>query len=371
MTRVFCAFVLLLYSLALPAQMRTPQQIFQDAVAAQQRGDDRTAVRLYKELLQAHPEAVVARANLGASLAHLKRFDEAIEQYQAVLESDPHNLPVRVNLALAYEEKGDLPRAVSQLEFVHMNDPSNLQAPLLLSDCYFRLGRYSETVSILQPLEAKMPDDLNFEWLLGSALIQSGHPEEGLRRIDQVAEKAQSADAFLLAAQTRLGLTDYDLAKRDLVSAKRLNPGLAGLQTLNGMILERTGDYVGAETALRKALQANQEDFYAHFYLGAVLFFRREMKEARTHLEKALVSRPASAEARYELALVLRADGDLDGALNCLLEVVRENPDWLQPHIELSALYYKLHRPEDGVKERQIVDRLSVAQQGPPAGLMP
>jgi tetratricopeptide (TPR) repeat protein len=220
-------------------------------------------------------------------------------------------------------------------------------------------------------MEATMPGDLDLAWLLGSALIQLGHSEEGLRRIDKVAETAHSADAYLLAAQTRLGLTEYDLARRDLDSAEGLNPGLAGLQTLRGMLLEQTGDYAGALVALTNALEENPQDFYAHFYLGAVLYFRRDLKEARAHLAKALLLRPSSPEAHYELALVLRADGDSDGALKNLLVVVRENPGWLQPHIELSALYYRLHRPDEGAKERQIVDRLSAEHREPPSAPMP
>jgi tetratricopeptide (TPR) repeat protein len=204
-----------------------------------------------------------------------------------------------------------------------------------------------------------------------SALIHSGQQKEGLPRIDQVARETHSADAYLLAGQTRLALTDYDAARRDVDAALRVNPALAGAITLNGMLLEQTGDYAGAEAALRQALGVNFEDFDAHFYLGAVLYYRREMKGARTELEKALELRPGSAEARYELALVLRAEGDLRGALANLETVARQSPGWLQPHIELAALYFKLHRAEDGARERQIVDRLSAGNEGPAPGRLP
>jgi len=39
-------------------------------------------------------------------------------------------------------------------------------------------------------------------------------------------------------------------------------------------------------------------------------------------------------------------------------QVIAAEPDWLRPHIELAALYYRLNRPEDGLKERAIVDKL-------------
>jgi hypothetical protein len=34
-------------------------------------------------------------------------------------------------------------------------------------------------------------------------------------------------------------------------------------------------------------------------------------------------------------------------------------PEWLPRHVELAALYFKLKRPEDGAREKQIVDRIT------------
>jgi tetratricopeptide (TPR) repeat protein len=371
MLKAICLSTVLLCALALPAQTPDDQRLFQDGVAAQQRGDDAAALRIYQQLLQSHPEAVAVRANLGATLAHFKRYDEAIEQYRLVLSADPGNRPVWGNLALAYEGKGDYARAAKELELLHKAVPGDAQTALLLADCYSRLGRYADSVSMLKPLERSQPDDLDLAWLLGSALIHVGRSEEGLQRIDRLAKKAASADAYLLAGQTRLALTQYDLARRDADAAQRLNPTLSGLQTLYGMILEQTGDFAGAENVLRAALQADPKDFNANFYLGAILYFKRDMKDARMFLERSLQLRPSSAQARYELALVSRAEGKLVAAVMDLETVVHQNPDWLQPHIELSALYFRLNRPEDGAKEKAIVDRLTALQQGPAPGPMP
>ena len=64
------------------AQSPSPEQLFHDAVAAQQRGDDALAVRKYQELVKRYPDSLEVRANLGAALARLNRYDEAIVQYQ-------------------------------------------------------------------------------------------------------------------------------------------------------------------------------------------------------------------------------------------------------------------------------------------------
>ena len=64
------------------AQSSNPEQLFHDAVAAQKRGDDALAVRKYQELLKHYPDSLEVHANLGAALARLNRYDEAIEQYR-------------------------------------------------------------------------------------------------------------------------------------------------------------------------------------------------------------------------------------------------------------------------------------------------
>ncbi len=63
------------------------------------------------------------------------------------------------------------------------------------------------------------------------------------------------------------------------------------------------------------------------------------------------------------MALVKSASGQVDGAVTDLETVVKHDPNWLEAHVKLAALYYKLHRPADGLKERQIVERLTAGQQ--------
>jgi hypothetical protein len=44
-------------------------------------------------------------------------------------------------------------------------------------------------------------------------------------------------------------------------------------------------------------------------------------------------------------------------------KVIHDEPGWPQPHIELSALYYRLNRPEDGERERATFDKLNAAAE--------
>jgi hypothetical protein len=55
----------------------------------------------------------------------------------------------------------------------------------------------------------------------------------------------------------------------------------------------------------------------------------------------------------------------LEVALKDFELVVREDPGWAQPHLDLANLYYRLNRPEDGKRERAVFDRLTAEQPKP------
>ena len=65
------------------------RQLFMRATELQRAGDYLGAVRQYREALAADPTNIPARSNLGAALAHLGRYAEAIVEYQAALQAAP------------------------------------------------------------------------------------------------------------------------------------------------------------------------------------------------------------------------------------------------------------------------------------------
>ena len=344
------------------AQTPQPEQLFHDALAAQQRGDDALAVRKYRELLKLYPDSLEVRANLGAALAKLNRYDEAIEQYRAAL-TKKENAGLRLNLALAYYKKGAMRLAVEQLDTLRAAQPNDARLATLLADCYTSLGQDEKVIAILKPVASAHPDDLSVEWLLGSALIRAGHRREGLDRVDRVAREGKSPEAYLLAGRTALKMNEFERARDYAAAAARLNPRLPGVDTLRGTVLSYLGDTEGAAAALRKAVEADPKDFEAQLGLGAVLHTERDLDGARQHLQRALQLKPNSTVAIYEWARLERTEGQAEAAARDFEKVVHDDPTWAQPHIELAALYFRLNREEDGERERAVFDRLTAEQQ--------
>ena len=130
-----------------------------------------------------------------------------------------------------------------------------------------------------------------------------------------------------------------------------------------GQARDQTGATKEAEAAFREALKVDPNDFESNLFLGAILYKRRDTDEARIYLDRALALNPKDNTARYEAAMLKSTTGESAAAAELLEQLVKDDPNWLDPHVELANLYYKLHRPQDGARERAIVDKLTAEQQ--------
>jgi len=353
--------VILGLSPAVSAQ--SPERRFEEAQRAQQNGDNALAATLYQSLLEEHPESTSAHANLGVALVALGKFDDAIEQYRIALEQAPGNRQLRSNLALAHYKKGDFEGASEEFFTLYQEERGDIPISTLLGDCYIRLGRTIEAITLLSAAEKPDPNNLAVEWALGNALIRGGQTQEGLQRIQKVAELGHSVDAYQLEANLYLGLTLFDQARDAANAAIRLNPNLAKPYVVLAMIDDFGGNEKDAERNYRKALDIDPNDLQARLQLANAFLIDRRLDEARQEIDRALSVDPASPSAHYELARVERAQGNLPAALNELEAISRKDPNWLQPHVELAALYYRLKRPSDGDREKEIVNQLRTEER--------
>jgi tetratricopeptide (TPR) repeat protein len=97
--------------------------------------------------------------------------------------------------------------------------------------------------------------------------------------------------------------------------------------------------------------------------VGAILYKRRDVDEAKPYLDKAVQLNPTNSMARYEMAMWESTAGKYELAAKDLETIIAADPNWLEPHVELATVYYRLHRPADGAKQREIVAKITAQQQ--------
>jgi Flp pilus assembly protein TadD len=330
---------------------------------ARQHGDLKTAIEDYRKALAIQPDLTKAHAGLGAALAAAGQFDEAVVEDRRALSATPQDETTRMNLAMALYRKGDLAHAATELEAIHVAHPGDLSAAILLAYTYNKLGREAEAANLLGPLEAGHENNLELQYALAFALIQSGKQGEGLPRMEKVARAKKSAEAWFIAGSARFYRGEMRDARADLDAAIELNPALPGLYSLAGQARYAMQDMEGAATAFRAALRANPMDFVANRDLGAMRLKEGDFETARPLLELALQLQPQDPLTRLQVAKLDDMTGRSAEAAAILEDLVKTDPDWLDPHWLLAAVYSQLNRPEDGRREREIAQQIQLRQR--------
>jgi len=360
--------LLVLLACAAVAQDSNPEQLFREAVEAQQHGDYELAVQKYRQLVALRPDVPEIHANLGAALVHLGRFDDAIAQYENALAARPGEMQIRMNLALAYYKAGRINQAAAEFEKLHASAPAEKRITLLLADCWSQQGENNKVIDLLAPLDADSHDDLTFSFLYGSALMRAGQMDRGQQVMDRILRNGDSAEARVLMASSRLRRLDYAGAKADLQRAVELNPTLPGVHSLLGSALDGLMD-TGALTAYQKELEISPNDFAANLHVGVEALHDRQLDEAEMHLRRALAVRPDDPGALLQLANLLTAQNKRDEARGVLEDLVRRFPDFREAHAALAGAYYRLQRKADGDAESVIVRKLNAKQQSSDAAI--
>jgi tetratricopeptide (TPR) repeat protein len=170
-------------------------------------------------------------------------------------------------------------------------------------------------------------------------------------------------DAYFVAGNARMKRSEFPQARADADAGLAIDSSFPGLYTLAGQTRDALGDSDASVPAFQAALREDPNDAVANLYLGVIRLKQRDFESARPLLELALKLRPGNAQTRLQLAKLDGMTGKFAEAAATLEDLERADPSWLEPHVELATVYYKLHRPEDGQKERDIVQKIEAKQQ--------
>jgi len=332
------------------------------AIAAQEHGDNQSAIENFRKVLAIRPDFVEAHAGLGAALAAAGQLDEAIAEDTTALEAAPDKTAVRLNLGAAYYKKGDYAHAREQFETVHAAVPLDLPAAVMLGYVYIKMGREAEAVDLLTPLEPGHDSNMELEYALAFGLIQTGNVKEGVQRMEKVAKAMNRADAYVIAGAALLNRHEMTGARIDLEAAMHLDASIPGVASMAGQACYALDDFSSATLYFQTALRQNPRDFDANLDLGAIRFQEQKFEDARPLLELALELQPRLPIARLEMAKLNVSMEKNAEAAAVLEDLIRAAPNWMEAHWALAAAYYGLNRPDDGKRERLIAQKLKLRQ---------
>ena len=350
-------------SACLALGQESPEQILQRAVTLHQSGNAEKAIPLYREFLKLQPQAAQIRSNLGAALASTGRYEEAITEYREALKQVPGDPRIRLNLALSLYKSGQISEAATELAASHSAQPDNRQVTVLLADCRLRQGQNTAVIELLNPLEAADRSDLAVAYMLGTALLQEHDLERGQQMIDRILHNGDSAEARFLMATAKLDAMDFNGAIADLQKASTLNPSLPDVYYYLGVAHKDVGDMPSARKDFEKEIAQNANDFGSNLNLALMLKEDSDFEGARLLLDRALRVRHGDPGALYQVATIDLATGKVEDARSKLVAILKDSPQFIEAHITLATVYYRLKRKEDGDREKALVQQLNAEKE--------
>ena len=348
-------------------QPGSAEQTFRRGLELQQAGDLEGAIVQYQALLALYPEVAKARVNLGNAYASMGRYRDAIAQYEQALDSGRLPEPTRAQRSLGwlYLQAEEFEKGRDVLTKVIAEQPRNKEALQLLASCYFNLGQWQKVIELVSPLESELDSSPGLAYLLGAALMEDGKVERGAPLLEIALRDKDSAEARLQLGSALMEKGDYFGAAKQLERAIALDPKVPSLNGTYGKLLRTMTRHDDANEAFLRELEINPDDYDSNLFHGVHLFENEQKyEEALACFERALRARPGDAAARFQIGLVYNSSNRIEEALATVKGVIEEHPDFLDGHVTLTGLYYRLGRKQDAERHRALAERLRANRDG-------
>ena len=353
---------------AVSGAQQSPAQ-FQDlaarAAAARDRNDLPQAINLYNQAVNLKSDWAEGWFYLGLLQYSSDRFDGAIDAFDRFLQLDPDKPPALALRGLCEFEVGAYDNSLRDLDQAvkkgAADDPHNAQiiryhyAQLLT-----RAGRFEDAFVQYQFFANLNIKNADLELGLGLAGTRNqALPKDIGEPARDVLEQAGEAGFAFLSGDTETADAQFSQL---FVS----NPAAPELHFFYAILFFRQGSDLAVDQ-FRAYLAAMPHDGFAHGMLAFALMLDGRFEEARPEAELAQRQAPDMQMAQIALARSLIETGskpgtetDDDKRAGALIhQVLEQDPNNLEAHIALAALYSRIGDREDEDRERALCHNLA------------
>jgi tetratricopeptide (TPR) repeat protein len=333
-----------------PTDLATHQRLAQQYLAQRQPAK---AIPELQAVLALDPTNLDARANLGVLLFFEGHLDAALPLLRTVVATRPDLWKLQSLLGIAERKTGDDHQGRLDLEaaFPHLDEPKlKSQVGLELIESYSATAELDKASNLIAQL--LLTDPTNPALLYTAYRIHADMMAQDLLTLSLSApDSAQLHQAIAHELQRT-----HDLAGTisNLRQALALNPNLPGIHFELAEALHASEDQrlrTEAVEQYKLAVLTNPTDPKAATRLGDIQVENGDLDAAEKNYQQALKLQPNSPDAEIGMANVLTERGNPAAAAPLLEQLLAADPSNYLAHFRLSAVYRKLHRPDDVKRE--------------------
>jgi tetratricopeptide (TPR) repeat protein len=329
------------YEKALRRNEEDPRLNFESALVALELQDYDKAAERFTRVINVEPTNTRAQLLLGVTYAlsgDLIRELTALER--AVAESP--NAAAHFVLGLAYTIADRREEGLEQIRNAVNLEPNNAEYRRFAGAAYLGLGRYAEAIELLETALGQEPRNPQTRLLAGISYTAQGATDNA---VTLLAAAAEAGIAYEASTRYYLGVAyalsgRYGDAVRELKESLRLQPGNPTAHLALGLTysiegrsqealyeFEKIGDTMSFEAASSSA------------EAGRILIDQGEIGRAEQQIRKALEADPDNYMAHVAMGYLYSKQGDNAEAVREYREAVRLNPEGAAAHLFLAVHY--------------------------------
>lgn len=267
-----------------------------------------------------------------------KSFDSLIAPAKTLAKQNPL---IAVKFAEILSRAAMHKEAAELLRSITLAVPSNAGAWLLLAKSEIYLKAYADARIHLARAEKLQPE--NSELLFVKSLLESelGNKAESLDLLEKSLSENPN-DTTVLAGFVVAALRAGQSGKAARAAEKLLNlqPDNPDFLYLYGAASLQNNNLQAAENNLRKFIELRPKDSRGCLALGLTLAGQPDkLLEARSQLQNCLAINQNDFEAKYQLGLSYKSQGETAKAIEYLESAVKDAPEYASALRDLGAVY--------------------------------
>ncbi len=304
------------------ADLNDWEQAEKRAIEAQElyeNGDLQDALDKLGEAVAMNPNCSSWHFNRGLTLDALAQYEEAIACYQHALELSPEDVEAINCLAMDYTRTAQYDLAIELFEKITKIDPTFEPAYCNRIIAYTEMEQHEQAEEMFYLAQQLNPECPVCFYNIGNSLFTQGQYSRAIWCWKKTATLDPSHPQInYRIAQACWADKRYDHAKDYFLKELRKSPG--DLETLldYSVFLLETGHTQQAGEKLRWILELQPDFAPATFYLGEICRTEERLDEAVRHYHKAIQLNNHCPGARYRLAQILMAQGNIEETCDLL-----------------------------------------------------
>jgi tetratricopeptide (TPR) repeat protein len=331
------------------------QELYAQARAARQRGDNAAAIEKYRAMIKLAPHLAAAYNNLGMLYFDGHDYTRAAEVLQRGMELNPNMPTASAMLGMSYFQMGKNDKAEPLLEKALHANPKDDRVEMVLIHILINAKKLSEAESHLNNYLERNPKSQEAWYLLGKTHLQLS--EDSLRKINEI--DPDSVIAHEIAGEIDESMHNYDLALVEYKKAIDKDPQMPGTHMHMGDAFWNMGKWESAQTEFRAELTNDPNNCIARWKLAnAMLEANDSSEEAFSELNKVVERCPTLMQARVDRGRALVRLGRHAEALPDLLMAEHQSPNEPTIHFLLAAVYRAQGKSAEAQTEMQTYGKL-------------